>query len=65
MFKRSGSIPEGAGEPTWMSRLAARAVTSPFAFFVSWTIDLAILLRELRRQRRHSAREAPAKPERQ
>jgi hypothetical protein len=48
-----------------MSRLAARAVTSPFAFFVSWTIDLAILLRELRRQRRHSAREAPAKPERQ
>jgi hypothetical protein len=32
-------------------RFAARLVTSPFAFFVSWTIDLAILLRQLRKQR--------------
>jgi hypothetical protein len=33
-------------------RSAARALTSPFAVFVSWTIDLAVLLRALRRQRR-------------
>jgi hypothetical protein len=32
-------------------RFAARLVTSPFAFFVSWTIDLAILIRAVRRQR--------------
>jgi len=32
-------------------RFAARLVTSPLAFFVSWTIDLAILIRALRRQR--------------
>jgi hypothetical protein len=41
MIKRSGIGP-----------LAARLVTSPFAVFVSWTIDLAILLRELRGQRK-------------
>jgi hypothetical protein len=39
-----------------IKRSAARLVTSPFAVFISWTIDLAILLNELRRQRRQSTR---------
>jgi hypothetical protein len=37
-----------------LKRFAARVITSPFAVFVSWTIDLALLVRELRRQRRRS-----------
>jgi hypothetical protein len=35
-----------------LERFAARVVTSPLAVFVSWTIDLAFLIRALRRQRR-------------
>jgi hypothetical protein len=34
-----------------LKRLAARLVTGPFAFFIAWLIDLAILLRQLRAQR--------------
>jgi hypothetical protein len=37
-----------------LERFAARVITSPFAVFVCWTIDLAFLIRELRRERRQS-----------